>query len=132
MKKPKFLCHLKQATMTLIIKNSDLDPENIKNYRPISNTAFLLKVLKKAAFSQISSHVHKNGLYNINQSGYKQNYSCEAALLYIINNIQQSIHNDIFTAALLLDLSAAFDTIDHNCFFISCAITRTLELLAML
>ena len=95
----------------------DLDPENIKNYRPISNTIFLSKVLEKAAFSQINSHVHKNGLYNINQSGYKQNHSCETALLYIINNIQQSIHNDNLTAVLMLDLSAAFDIIDHNCLF---------------
>ena len=89
-------CYLKQATITpIIIKDSDLDPENIKNYRPISNTTFLSKVLEKAAFSQISSHVHKNGLYNINQSDYKQNHSCENALFYIINNIQQSIHNDV-------------------------------------
>ena len=47
-------CHLKQATITpIVIKDSDLDPENIKNYRPISNTTFLSKVLEKAAFSQI-------------------------------------------------------------------------------
>ena len=110
-------CHLKQVTTTPLIKSSDLDPENIKNYRPISNRTFLSKVLEKAAFSQISSHVHENGLYNINQSGYKQNHSCETALLYIINNIQQSIHNDNLTAVLKLDLSAAFETIDHNCLF---------------
>ena len=110
-------CHLKQATITPICKCSDLDPENIKNYRSISNTTFLSKVLEKVAFSQISSYVHKNGLYNINQSGYKQNHSCETALLYIINNIQQSIHDDNLTAVLMLDLSAAFDTIDHNCLF---------------
>ena len=94
-------CHLKQATITPIIKGLDLDPENIKNYRSISNTTFLSKVLEKAAFSQISFHVHKNGLYNINQSGYKQNHSCEAALVYIMNNIQQSIHNDNLTAVLI-------------------------------
>ena len=88
-----------------------------KNYCPVSNTTFLSKVLEKAAFSQISSHVHKNGLYNINQTGYKQNHSCETALLYIINNIPQSIHNYNLTAVLMLYLSAAFDTINHNCLF---------------
>ena len=105
---------MKQATITSIIKDLDLDPENIKNYRPISNTTFLSKVLEKAAFSQIISHVHKNGLYNRNQSGCKQNHSCETALLYIINNIQQSIHNDNLTEVLMQDLSAAFDTIDQG------------------
>ena len=64
-------CHLKQTTITPIIKGLGLDPENIKNYGSISNTTFLLKILEKAAFSQINSHVHKNDLYNINQSGYK-------------------------------------------------------------
>ena len=108
---------MKQATITPIIKGSDLDPKNIKNCRPISNTTFLSKVLEKAAFSKIISHVHKNGLYNINQSNYTQNHSCATALLYIINSIQQSIHNDNLTAVLMLDLSAAFDTIDHNCLF---------------
>ena len=49
--------------------------------------------------------------------GYKQNHSCETALLFIINNIQQSIHNHNLAAMLMLDLSAAFDTIDHNCLF---------------
>ena len=106
---------MKQATIAPIIKGSGFDPENIKNCRPISNTTFLSKVLEKAAFSQISSYVHKNGLYNINQSGCKQTHSCETALLYIINNLQQSINNDNLTAVLMLDLSAAFDTIDHNC-----------------
>ena len=86
-----------------------------KCHSPISNTIFLLKVLEKDAFSQFFSHVHKNGLCNINQSGYKQNHSCETALLCIINSIQQSIHNDNLTEVLKLDLSVAFDTIDY-CF----------------
>ena len=72
---------------------------------------------KKAAFFQLHTHVHKNGLYNINQSGYKQYYSCETVLLYIINNIQQSIYNDNLTAVLMLDLSVTLETIDHNCLF---------------
>ena len=51
---------LKQAIITPIIKGTDIDAENLKNYRPISNMTFISKVLEKAAFNQISKHVQKN------------------------------------------------------------------------
>ena len=76
---------------------------------------FISKVLEKAAFNQISKHVQKNELLNPSQSGYKQYHSCETALLEVVNNIQQFIQNDNLTAVLMLDLSAVFDTVDHNC-----------------
>ena len=63
----------------------------LKIYRPISNTIFILKVLKKAAFNQISKHVQKNDLLSPNQLGYKQCHSYETALLEVVNNIQQFI-----------------------------------------
>ena len=114
-KEPQVPCQLKQATITPIIKGTDLDAENLKNYRLISNMTFISKVLKKAAFNQISKHVQKNELLSPNQSGYKQYHSCETALLEVVNNIQQFIQNNNFTAVLMLDLSAAFDTVDHSC-----------------
>ena len=49
-KESHVLCQLKQATITPIIKGTDLDAENLKNYRPISNMMFILKVLEKTAF----------------------------------------------------------------------------------
>ena len=52
---------LKHATTTPIIKNTNLDPDNFKNYRPINNTPYL--VLQKAAFYQINDHLINNGLY---------------------------------------------------------------------
>ena len=115
LKEPHVPCQLKQATITPILKGADLDAENLKNYRPISNMTFILKVFEKAAFIQISKHVQKNDLLSPNQSGYKQYHSCETALLEIVNNNQQFIQNDNLTAVLMLDLSAAFDTVDHNC-----------------
>ena len=109
---------MKQATITPIIKGLDLDPENTKNYRPISNTSFYQKYWKKLRFLKLVLMFTKMAYqYNINQSGYKQNHSCETAFLYIINNIKQSIHNDNLTAVLMLDLSAAIHTIDDNCLF---------------
>ena len=60
----------------------------------------------------------KNDLLIPNQSGYKQYHSCETALLEVVNNIQQFIQNHNLTAEVMLDLSAAFGTVDHNCLFV--------------
>ena len=104
---------LKHATVTPIIKNNNLDPDDFKSYRPISNTPYLAKVLEKAAHFQINDHLMNNQLYCPNQSGYKQNHSCETALTGIVNDIQETIYRNNLAAVLMLDLSAAFDTVDH-------------------
>ena len=109
-----FPSDLKHATITPIIKNTDLDPEILKNYRPISNTPYLAKVLEKAAFYQINDHLIINELLYPYQSGYKQNHSGETAIIGIVNDMQEIIFKDQLAAVLMLDLSAAFDTVDHD------------------
>ena len=109
-----FPSDLKHATITPIIKNTNLDPEILKNYRLISNTPYLAKVLEKAAFYQINDHLINNELICTYQSGYKQNYSCETAIIGIANDIQEITFKDKLAAVFMLDLSAAFDTVDHD------------------
>ena len=74
---------------------------------------YLAKVLEKAAYFQINNHLMNNQLYSSNQSGYKQYHSCETALTGIVNDIQETIYRNNLVAILMLDLSAAFDTVDH-------------------
>jgi len=109
-----FSNELKHATITPIIKSIKLDPEELKSYRPISNTPYLAKVLEKTAFYQIKDHLLNNHLYCPNQSGYKPNHSCETALIGIVNDIQETIFKNNLAVVLMLDLSAAFDTVDHH------------------
>jgi len=104
----------KHATIIPIIKNIKLDPEELKSYRPISNTPYLAKVLEKTAFYQINEHLLNNHLYCPNQSGYKQNHSCETALIGIVNDIQKTIFKNSLAAVLMLDLFAAFDTVGYH------------------
>ena len=105
---------LKHAVITPIIKNYALHSEIIKNYPPSSNTPFLAKVLKKAAYQKLYDYLNSNCLLSPNKSGYKQNHSCETALFAINNDLQVVIHNDNLAAVVMLDLSAAFDTVDHQ------------------
>ena len=109
-----FPSQLKHGMVRPVIKDNDEDPEDFKNYRPISNTPFLSKLLEKAALSQLNDYLEKNNLHSVYQSGYKKHHSCETALLKITNDMMNSIHNNDMVALILLDLSAAFDTVDHK------------------
>ena len=63
---------LKTARVTPVIKNPTLDPEVFKNYRPISNTPFLIKTIERVIAQQIHSHLMANNLYSEFQSAYRK------------------------------------------------------------
>ena len=110
----EFPMNLKHATIRPLIKDTDVDPELLNNYRPISNTPFLAKLLEKVALSQLNVHIEDNDLHSTYQSGYKKFHSCETALLKMTNDMITSIENNNMVSLVLLDLSAAFDTVDHD------------------
>ena len=85
----------------------------MKNYRPISNLSFLSKVLEKVVTRRLQAHIESNNLANPLQSAYRKFHSTETALLKMQNDISLNMDSGAVTALTLLDLSAAFDTIDH-------------------
>ena len=86
----------------------------MKNYRPVSNLSFLSKILEKVVASRLNSHINSSHTSNNYQSAYRKFHSTETALLKIYNDIISSMDDGRVTALTLLDLSAAFDTIDHT------------------
>ena len=104
----------KSAVVTPLIKKSSLSKDDLKNYRPVSGLSFISKLVKRVVASQLSRHVSLHGLENENQSEYRCGHSTETALLSIKNQIHLSLARGEATAVVLLDQSAAFDTIDHN------------------
>ena len=105
---------LKDSVITPILKNGGLDPEVLKNYRPVCNTLFLSKIIERAALVQSIKHMDFIKAHIPNQSGYKPKHSCETLLLRVTNDILLNMDNSKCTIMLLLDLSAAFDTVDHS------------------
>ena len=101
----------KIAIVTPLIKKTSLPKDDLKNYRPVSGLSFLSKLVERVVASQIRSH---NNLGNTFQSAYKAGHSTETTLLCIQNEIHLSLSKGMPTALVLLDLSAAFDTIDHD------------------
>uniref|UniRef100_A0A4W5LB64 Reverse transcriptase domain-containing protein n=1 Tax=Hucho hucho TaxID=62062 RepID=A0A4W5LB64_9TELE len=105
---------LKMAAVTPILKKSGLDHLNMGNYRPISNLPFLSKVLERVVASQLRSHLDINGLFEPFQSGFRPAHSTETALLRVVNDILLSMDAGLINILMLLDLSAAFDTVCHE------------------
>ena len=85
-----------------------------KSYRPVSNLQFVSKVTEKAAANQICGHMIEKKLYYKMQSSYRTGHSTETALLRVQNDVYRALDNDEVVMLLLLDLSAAFDTLDIN------------------
>ena len=80
----------------------------------MSGLCFLSKLVGRVIARQLTSHINNNKLDNPHQSAYKPGHSTETALLSIKNEVHLSLERGEPTALVLLDLSAAFDTIDHN------------------
>ena len=104
----------KHAIVKPLLKKPGLDENILKNFRPVSNLNFLSKVLEKVVLDQLISHIYNNNLHEIFQSAYKANHSTETALLKVTSDILDEIDNKNVCILTLLDLSAAFDTIDHK------------------
>ena len=100
--------------ITPFLKNSSLDKNIFKNYRPISNLPFLSKVLERIVAKQLNEHLDATGLHEVRQSAYRANHSTETALLRVYNDALVALDNGNHMLLIMLDLSAAFDTLDHT------------------
>lgn len=107
----------KQAVVTPLLKKASLAKDEFKNYRPVSGLCFMSKLVERVVASQAKDHLDKHNLGNKFQSAYKSGHSTETALLCIKNDVHLSLSQGMPTALVLLDLSAAFDTIDHKGLF---------------
>ena len=104
----------KKSYVRPLLKKTSLDQNMLKNYRPVSNLPFISKVLEKVVSVRIDDHLTQNNLHEPHQSAYRKFHSTETALLKVQNDILQSLDKNDVTILVLLDLSAAFDTIDHK------------------
>ena len=104
----------KSSIIFPLIKKQGLDPEILKNYRPVANISFISKIIEKAIATQIHDPLINKVIVDNFQSAYMAGHSCETALLRVYNDIVTTIGRGNGAMLVLLDLLAAFDTIDHD------------------
>ena len=108
-----FCINWKLAMVRPLLKKLGL--ELIKaNYRPVSNLPFISKVVERCMLLQLSQHCEDFNLQPDYQSAYRDNYSCETAVLRISNDILWAFEKQSITSLVAIDLSAAFDMVDHT------------------
>jgi hypothetical protein len=105
--------NLKEAYITPTHKNSS-KPNPMDNYRPVSDLSFISKLIERVVLARINEHLTENNLLNPNQFGYKKQHSCESLLTLFTNDLFCNIENGKATVVVMCDLSAAFDTVDHQ------------------
>jgi len=114
MKNGMFPAQLKQARVQPLLKKSTLDPDDVSSYRPISNLPYISKFIERVVVSRSSHHTSTFNLLPAQQSAYWSFHSTETALLSVHNDLVYAIDSGKVSLLVLLDLSAAFDVIDHQ------------------
>ena len=104
----------KSSIVIPLIKKPSLDREMLKNFRPVSNLSSLSKVIEEVISICISGHILDNNIVDSFQSAYRAGHSCDTALHRVYTDIVTTVGKGNGSFLVLLDLSAAFDTIDHN------------------
>ena len=105
---------MKKAIVSPLLKKLTLYKDVLKNYRPVSNLSFISKILEKIVSSRLFDHIESYNLGETLQSAYKRHHCTETALLKIQSDLLLAMDDHKASLVVFLDLSAAFDTIDHT------------------
>jgi len=105
---------MKTAIVTPIFKKSNLDSSDISNFRPISNLLFVSKLLERTVSQQLTVYLESESLLHLFQSAYRANNSTETAILRFYSDLVAASDVGDISLMSFLDLSAAFDTVDHD------------------
>ena len=107
-----FLDRLKLAKVIPLFKKGD--KLLFENYRPISLLTAISKIFECVVFNQLYDHITKHNLSFVGQYGFRKRHSTEYAALELVDRISNGLDNRNLPISIFLDLSKAFDTLDHQ------------------
>ena len=103
---------MKLAEVIPLYKGKSRESET--NYRPISLLTTMSKIVEKIVYSRVYKFLTKTGQICESQYGFRSNHSCEHAVAHVIGSILKNLENKKSTISVMLDLSKAFDMIEHS------------------
>ena len=109
-----FPSSMKHALVSPLLKKAYLDCEQLRNYRPVSNLAYISKVIERVVDAQLAEHISHHRLHEPMQSAYLKFHGTETALVKVQNDLLLALDRRQGAFLVMLDLSSAFDTIDHQ------------------
>ena len=96
-----------------LLKDSKLDKLDPRSFRPVALLPVASKVLERAVFLQVVKYLESNSLVNPNHHGCRQGHNTATALLQMYDQWLGEVENNLMVGVMLIDLSAAFDMVDH-------------------
>ena len=106
--------NMKEALVCPLLKKPNLDQQQFKNFRLVSNLSFVSKLIERAVCDQLLEYTATTGKLEGMQSAYRTDHSMEMALLKVKTDILNDMDNKKVSFLILLDLSAAFDTVSFH------------------
>jgi len=109
-----FPSKFKHASVTPLLKKPGHDPTVSANFQPILNQNNISKIFKRLFLTRLQPYIDSSPSFNHLQSAYRKHHSTETSLIHFLDSIYHAADNELATLLFSLDLSAAFDTIDHT------------------